>query len=188
MKNQSNAEVVKVVYDNHHNWLLQVGFNFCQDREKAEDLVQELYVYLLEMKDIGKIGYNSTVNLFYLYKILKSKFLNQIKQNNKITVLAIEEDYLNIEDLEYDEDKDREFESMLKTTKHLLESEIHWYDSKLLMTYINEKHSIASLHKATGISKSSIWTSLTKTKGYIKNSYDNKVTPQHETSSSKNRR
>lgn len=176
LKSQNNTQIVELVYKSHHSWLLQVAFNFCQDREKAEDLVQELYVYLLEMKDIGKIGYNTTVNLFYLYKILKSKFLNQTKQNKKITVLAIEEDYLEIEDIEYNEALDQEFEKMLSITKELLETEVHWFDSKLLQTYINEKHSIASLHVATGISKSSIWTSLSKTKQYIRNSYDREKT------------
>ena len=148
-----------------------MAYNFTQDKEAAEDLTQELYLYLMQMKDINKIRYNNTVNLFYLYKALKSKFLNGIKQSKKIQVLSIEEDFLEIEDLEYDYDKDEEFEVMLEATKGLLETDVHWFDAKLLQTYINEDHSIASLHKATGISKSSIWTSLTKTKSYIKQSY-----------------
>ena len=174
MKSLNNSEVVELVYNNHHTWLMQVAYNLTQDQENATDLVQELYVYLLEMKDIGKIRYNNTVNLYYLYKALKSKFLNQIKHNKKITLLPVEEDYLNIQDLEYDEDKDNEFEHMLKVTHNLLEVEVHWFDAKLLQTYINEDHSIASLHVATGISKSSIWTSLDKTRKYIKNSYEQK--------------
>jgi len=140
----------------------------------AEDLTQELYLYLMQMKDINKIRYNNTVNLFYLYKALKSKFLNSIKQSKKIQVLPVEEDYLEIEDQEYNYDKDEEFEVMLAATKDLLETDVHWFDAKLLQTYINEDHSIASLHQATGISKSSIWTSLDKTRKYIKNSYDSK--------------
>ena len=88
----NNAELVQVVYREHHKWLMQVAFNFTQDREAAEDLTQELYLYLLDMQDINKIRYNGTVNLFYLYKALKSKFLNGIKQSKKIQVLSIEED------------------------------------------------------------------------------------------------
>jgi DNA-directed RNA polymerase specialized sigma24 family protein len=171
LKEQTNTELVQLVYKEHHKWLLQVSFNFCQDKDAAEDLTQELYLYLMQMKDIDKIRYNNTVNLFYLYKALKSKFLNGIKQSKKIQVLPIEEDFLEIEDLEYDYDKDQEFETMLEATKELLDKEVHWFDSRLLITYLDENHSIASLHKATGISKSSIWTSLTKTKSYIKQSY-----------------
>jgi len=153
---------------------MQVAYNFTQDKEAADDLVQELYIYLLEMGDINKIRYNGTVNLFYLYKALKSKFLNNIKQNKKLNLLPVEEDYLEIEAEEYNLDRDDEFEKMLAHTRHLLEFEVHWYDSKLLQTYINESHSIATLHQVTNISKSSIWTSLSKTKTYIKESYANK--------------
>lgn len=172
----NNAELVKIVYQSHHVWITQVAYNFTQDKEAAEDLTQELYLYLMQMKDINKIRYNNTVNLFYLYKALKSKFLNGIKQNKKITILPVEEDYLEIEDQEYSYDRDEEFETMLAATKDLLETDVHWFDAKLLQTYINEDHSIASLHQATGISKSSIWTSLDKTRKYIKSSYDSKKT------------
>ena len=88
--------------------------------------------------------------------------------------MSIEEDFLEIEDLEYDYDKDEGFEKMLSATRELLDNEVHWFDSRLLALYLEESHSIASLHKATGISKSSIWTSLNKTKSYIKDSYASK--------------
>ena len=152
---------------------MQVAFNLTQDTDNAEDLIQEVYVYLMEMKDIEKIRYNGTVNLFYIYQTIKSKFLNSIKKSKKITILPIDEDFLEIEDLEYNIEKDEEFEVMLKQTKHLLENEVHWFDARLLSIYLEESHSIASLHKTTGISKSSIWTSLNKTKTFIKDSYAN---------------
>lgn len=186
MKKLTNNELVKIVYLNHHVWISQVAFNFTQDKDTADDLTQELYLYLIQMKDINKIRYNNTVNLFYLYKALKSKFLNGIKQSNKIQVVPIEEDFLEIEDQEYDYDKDQEFEVMLEATKGLLETNVHWFDAKLLQTYINEDHSIASLHRATGISKSSIWTSLDKTKKYIKNSYGQRDTSQRKEDNSEN--
>ena len=184
MKKLTNAELVKIVYYNHNAWIFQVARNLTQDEDKASDLVQELYLYLMQMKDINKIRYNNTVNLFYLYKTLKSKFLNNIKQNNKIQVLPVEEDYLEIEDIEYNYDKDAEFEIMLEATRGLLEKEVHWFDSRLLITYLNEDHSIASLHKATGISKSSIWTSLDKTRKYIKQSYEQSKAFQFQNSGS----
>ena len=182
----NNAELVQLVYKEHHKWLMQCAFNLTQDKEAADDLTQELYLYLMQMKDINKIRYNNTVNLFYLYKTLKSKFLNGIKQNKKIQVVPIEEDFLEIEDTQYDEARDEEFEIMLEATKHLLETEVHWFDSRLLITYLNEDHSIASLHKATGISKSSIWSSLDKTRKYIKHSYGQRDTSQLKEDNSKN--
>lgn len=172
LSNLSNTKIVEIVYKNHHVWISQVAYNFTQNSIDAEDLVQELYVFLMEMNDINKIRFNDTVNLFYIYKILKSKFLNGKKKSSKINILPIEEDYLDLEDTVYNVEKDMEFEKMLSITNHLLEDNVHWYDSKLLQTYVNEGHSIASLHKATGISKSSIWTTIDKTRKYIKYSYE----------------
>jgi DNA-directed RNA polymerase specialized sigma24 family protein len=151
---------------------MQVAVNFTNNRVDAEELVQDLYVSLLEMKDINKIKYGDTVNLFYLYKMIKSRYLNNLKKAKQATTVQIEEDIFTIEATEYNYELDEEFEVMLAKTKHLLESDIHWFDSRLLTTYLEEDHSIASLHVATGISKSSIWTSLTKTKRYIKESID----------------
>ena len=168
-----NSKLVEIVYINHHSWILQVAFNFTQDTNSAEDLTQELYVYLMEMKNIDKIRYNNTVNLFYIYKIVKSKFLNSIKQSKKLNLTQINEDYLEVAEEIYNEDKDAEFERLIAKTKHLLETEVHWFDSKLLQTYVDENHSIASLHKVTGISKSSIWTSLNKSKQYIRENINN---------------
>jgi len=168
-----NSKLVEVVYLNHHKWILQVAFNFTQDINTAEDLTQELYVYLMEMKNINKIKYNNTVNLFYIYKIVKSKFLNSLKQSKKMNLTEINEDYLDVPEEVYNEDKDTEFEELIRKTKHLLETEVHWFDSKLLQTYVDEDHSIASLHKVTGISKSSIWTSLNKSKQYIRENINN---------------
>ena len=120
---------------------MQVAFNLTQDKDISEDLIQETYCYLLEMKDINKIRYNGTVNLFYIYKILKSKFLNSIKQNKKFIILPVEEDFLEIQDIEYNEDADNEFEKILSITKHLLKEEIHWYDSKLFQIYERDQPS-----------------------------------------------
>jgi len=176
LKKLTNAELCELIHKHHHKWLSQVAYNFTLDKDNAEDLIHEVYVYLMEMKDIEKIRYNGTVNLFYIYKTIKSKFLNSIKQSKKVTILPIEEDFLEIEDFEYNLEKDEEFKKMLEQTRHLLENDIHWFDARLLLTYVEESHSIASLHIATGISKSSIWTSLDKTKKFIKTSYEESKT------------
>lgn len=172
MNQNKNSDLVSLVYRTHNIWLLQVAFNLTLDREKAEDLVQEAYVYLLEMENIDKIKYGNTVNLFYLYKLIKSKFLNNIKQTKKVNIVEVHEDYLNIEDQEYSLELDAQYEYKLESTLAMLSGSIHWYDSKLLVTYVSEEHSINSLHLSTGISKSSIWTSLNRTRQFIKNSYD----------------
>ena len=166
-KLMTNATMVDIIYKNQNKWLSQVAYKFTNTKLDAEELVQDLYLKLMEMKDINKIKYNNTVNLYYLYKMLRSIFLNQ--QKIKVNALPIDEDLINTHFEEYNYDADAEYEETLKQINEILEKDVHWFDHKLLKTYLDEDHSIKSLSKVTGISSSTIWTSLSKTKTFVKN-------------------
>jgi DNA-directed RNA polymerase specialized sigma24 family protein len=160
-----NNQVVEMTYKRHNTWLLQVSYNFTNNKDKARELVQDLYVKLLEFKNINKIMYKQDVNLFYLYKMLTSIHLNGIKKI--VNVLPIDDDLLNKPADSYSYEADNEFERMVELTHEALDKE-YWFGKKLLEVYINEDHSIQSLHDATCISNSTIWTQLNKTKNSVR--------------------
>ena len=166
----TNSQRVELVYKKHHNWLIACAYNLTQDQEDAESLIQDVYLQLLEMQNLEKIVYNETdLNLFYLYKIIKSKFLNNVKADQKLNKTALKEDLRESKaDEEYDHQRDENTERLLELVDEALNDELHWFDSKLFVTYIEENHSIQSLHNATKISKNAIFTSLRKTKTLIK--------------------
>jgi DNA-directed RNA polymerase specialized sigma24 family protein len=161
-----NNQLVTHTYKKHHTWLLQCAYNLTNNKDKAEDLTQNLYLKLMEMKDCKKIMYKQDVNLFYLYKMLRSIHLNAVKK--QVPSLPIDDDLLNKPAEEYSYEADNEFERVLQLTNEALELE-YWFGSKLLRVYIDEDHSIQSLHKATGISNSTIWTQMQKTKKNVRN-------------------
>ena len=80
-KLMTNATMVDIIYKNHHKWLSQVAYNFTNTKLDAEELVQDLYLKLMEMKDINKIKYNNTVNLYYLYKMYELILLEKFHYN-----------------------------------------------------------------------------------------------------------
>ena len=166
----TNAQRVELVYKKHNNWLLACAYNLTQNKEEAEELVQELYLKLMEMENLHKIVYNETdLNLFYLYKILKSSFLNNVKSAQKRNLTALKDDAVsNIAEEEYDDQRDQNTEELLLLVEQTLSGSMTWFDSKLFITYLEENHSIQSLHNATKISKNAIFTSLRKTKTLIK--------------------
>jgi len=82
-------------------------------------------------------------------------------------MLPIDEELYNLSHSEYDEIADAEFEQLLSLTNEALQQE-YWFGRQLLKVYVDEDHSIQSLHDATGISNSTIWTQLNKTKKFIK--------------------
>jgi DNA-directed RNA polymerase specialized sigma24 family protein len=147
---------------------MAVAYNFTQDKSKAEELVQNLYLRLLELPNISKIKHNNDINLFYLYKMIRSMFLNSTKK--QINVIPINEEIINnFEDITYNIDEDNEHEQLVVTVNHILENDIDWFSRLLLKIYLDDDHSIESLHKETKISKSTIWSSLSKTKKFVKN-------------------
>jgi DNA-directed RNA polymerase specialized sigma24 family protein len=161
----TNSELVEQTYRKHNTWLLQVSYNFTNSKDKSQELVQDLYVKLMEFKDIQKIMFKDDVNLFYLYKMLKSIHLNGLKRFK--STLPIDDDLLNKPADEYSYAADSDFERMLELTNEALDK-FNWFDSHLLRVYLDEGHSIQSLHKATLISASTIWSSQQKTKKYIR--------------------
>ena len=167
-----NSKMVEHTYRKHNTWLLQVAYNFTSNKDTAEELVQDLYLRMMEMKDITKIMYKEDINLFYLYKMLRSIHLNGLKKQTNH--LPIDDDLLNLQADEYSIDADNEFEELLALSNEALDS-LHWFDAKLLRVYLDDDHSIQSLHDATGISNSTIWTSMKKTKQYVKDYVQNKT-------------
>lgn len=166
----TNSERVAALYKRHHNWLCACAHNLTGNKDDAESLIQDVYLQLLEMPDLEKIIYNTTdLNLFYLYKIIKSKFLNNIKAAQKLNKVALKPELVdNKAEEEYSEEEDENTEKLLELVNNTLESELTWFDSKLFTTYIEDDHSIQSLSIATKISKNAIFTSLRKTKTLIK--------------------
>jgi DNA-directed RNA polymerase specialized sigma24 family protein len=163
----NNNTVVEEVYNKHREWLIKVAYNFTRDHDDANELLQEMFIYLLEMDNIEKIRYKDSVNLFYLYKIIKTKYLS--KKIPKNTTVELPEDETTTD--EYDYAADEEFERLYASVTHELSdsgSNLRWFDKRLLTIYIEENHSLTSLSKATKISRSACWNSINRTKKYLK--------------------
>ena len=161
----TNSQLVEHTHRKHHTWLLQVSYNFTNSKDKSQELVQDLYLKLMEYKDVTKIMFKDDVNLFYLYKMLRSIYLNGLKRLKPS--IPLDDDLLNKPADEYSYEADNDFERMLELTNEALDK-FNWFDSHLLRVYLDEDHSIQSLHKATKISASTIWSSQQKTKKYVR--------------------
>ena len=168
----TNNQLVEHTYKKHNVWLMQCAYNFTGSKDKANELVQDLYLRLLELQDIKKIMYKGDINLYYVYKMLRSIYLNG--QKKSITMLPIDEELYNLSTSEYDEQADSDWERALALSNEALD-QLYWFDTKLFRVYIEENHSIQSLHNATGISNSTIWTSMKKTKQYVRDYVKNKT-------------
>tara|TARA_R100000081_G_scaffold58590_1_gene28979 strand:+ start:243 stop:635 length:393 start_codon:yes stop_codon:yes gene_type:complete len=110
------------------------------------------------------ISYGDEINHFYIYRILRSLFIDLCRKEAKITKVNVE--YLEkfVEEEEVQQYKD--IEGKMKELDSLLDK-IYWYDKKVF-DLISGGMSIAELSKNSGISYYSLYNTYKNVKNLIK--------------------
>ena len=91
------------------DWI-RIAYNMTEDMDEAKDLVQEMYVVVLEGKrSIKDITYKDEINRYFVWKLLRSLFIdNYRKKNSKKSIktceLIIDKDDRIIEEYNLSED------------------------------------------------------------------------------------
>lgn len=166
MTAKERNNIITNLYNTQHKWLLACAFNLTKNQEDAEELVQQLYLQLMEMNNLDKIIYQGdSLNQYYLYKIIKSLFIKSTKVESHSTITPAIEDTYEGDDFMED---DGGIEHRIQGYIHDALQNLPWFDVRLWEVYSNEKHSIVSLHKATKISTSTIWSSQQQLKKFVK--------------------
>jgi len=142
--------------------------SFGCNKSTAEDLTQEMYLKLATMLKDNKgldIYYDeSQINHFYIYRILRSLFIDLCRKEKKITKVNIE--YLErfVEEEEATNDKD--ILGKMQQLNNLLDK-VYWYDKKVF-DLVSDGMSIAELSKKSGISYYSLYNTYKNVKSLIK--------------------
>ena len=142
--------------------------SFGCNKSTAEDLTQEMYLKLATMLKDNKgldIYYDeSQINHFYIYRILRSLFIDLCRKEKKITKVNIE--YLErfVEEEETTNDKD--ILGKMQQLNNLLDK-VYWYDKKVF-DLVSDGMSIAELSKKSGISYYSLYNTYKNVKSLIK--------------------
>ena len=133
--------MLEKVYKSHNKWIntvLKLGAN----KQEAQDIVGSMYLTIGQMLNKGlDISYGDDVNYFYIYKTLKTSYLQMClkkKKENK-TSIDLVLDLASGEYIDYNEAND------------LVEQELdklHWYDKKVY-TMVQDEYSITELSKKT---------------------------------------
>tara|TARA_R110000851_G_scaffold163082_1_gene306890 strand:+ start:352 stop:828 length:477 start_codon:yes stop_codon:yes gene_type:complete len=147
--------IVKI-YEDHAKWI-NTTLKFGCTKEEAEDIVGDMYLIIGKMLNKGlDITYGDQVNYYYIYKTLKTSYLQlynkKKKQNNVPLDLVV--DLTSGEYINYDE-KNNIVVNELET--------MHWYDKKVFELIQNE-YSITELSNKTNISYHSLYNTYRKTK------------------------
>lgn len=157
--------LVEVSYKKHKDWI-NIVKSFGCNPSNAEDIVQEMYIQIIQDVDKGlDLWYGDDVNHYYCYKVLRGIYLNIYKKEAKVIKKYIEEineikqaEELGIDEIEYAKRKQQIDDIM---------NNMYWYDRKVFEIIASGK-SIASLSRETSISYFSLYNTYRMAIKHIK--------------------
>ena len=148
----------------HKDWYRIVKSFGCEG-DKCEDIVQEMYLKVHTLINSGTdISYGDEINHFYIYRILRSLFIDLCRKEKKI--IKVNVDYLEKFVEEEETQKEKDIEGKMKELDTLLDK-VYWYDRKVF-DLVSEGMSIAELSKKTNISYYSLYNTYKNVKSLIK--------------------
>jgi len=152
--------MLEKVYESHNKWINTV-LKMGASQYEAEDVVGSMYLILGKMLNKGlNISYGDDVNYFYIYKTLKTSYLQMClkkKKENKISIDLV----LDLESGEY-----IDFNEANETVEAELKN-LHWYDRKVY-NMIQDEYSITELSRKTNITYHSLYNTFRKVKDRLK--------------------
>lgn len=148
------------VYESHNKWINTVKKMGCTEQE-AEDITSDMYLIIGKMLNKGlDISYGDEVNYYYIYRTLRTSFLqlkNRLTKEAKVPL----ELTLDIESMQY-VDFERVNDEVLDEL-----NKMHWYDRKVY-ELIQGGYSVTDLSKKTNIRYHSLYNTYRKTKDKLK--------------------
>jgi len=146
----------------HNDWI-RIVQSFGCDLMTSEDYVQDMYLKIHEysQKHDNSILYNDTeVNYYFVYKVLRSIWLNTLKEHNKYVEYNSTDIVRSTADL-YDSKEIRDqMESKL--------NKLYWYDRKIFEMVYKDGISMLQISDRTGIDYCSIKRTIRKVKKILK--------------------
>jgi len=168
-----NNKRLDVLFRNSHGWLSAVAFNLSKDKEVADELVGELYLYLAE-KCNPALWYLNSFNLMYCHAFLNSRFLNRVKAAKRNVELCDSYDEVETEyDIDVDEKIDDVYNKMVDELKRLEKTRL-WAPSKIYQMYAFDKEmTFEKLASELKLSKSTVYLNCKKIKKHLKDNLEN---------------
>ena len=149
------------IFKKHQIWI-DIVCTFGCNKETAEDIVMEMYIKIdKKLKEGLDIDFGETdYNYYYIFKTLKSLFLDLKRKEKNIYIIDINElkDTPHDVGVNYNEAYEKIQEGLNK---------MYWYNKKVF-ELIEGGESIAQLSRKTGIAYHSLYNTYVKVKKNLK--------------------
>ena len=160
-------------YKDSNIWLHQVSYNITKNREESEDLVADLWEYLIK-KCNPKLFWHDSYNRMYAMAFLKHRWINKVKKLNRIKYVGdiVHDDPFEEYDYDLDQNVEKAHEEVMSEIKRLQRTRM-WTSAKLYEMYWTSEDTLQELADKIGISKSTVFIGIKKVRKHLKNVVDN---------------
>ena len=130
----------------------------------ASDIVQMVFLRLLEMESEGRTNFyeEDSLNFFYVYRSCINTALKYQRAKKKINKISLEDIDLEFEDIP---ETKAAMEKLIQKMEQEM-SDLHWYDEKMLRIHM-EGNSMNKIHRESDIGLTSIKNTIKNGKARI---------------------
>lgn len=165
----SNNEYVEKLYKKYDELVKICNFNNLFGTD-VDDILQELFIILLQHKNIDRYASENEPNMYIIFAIIKNLIYHYRNKKNKIIESYTLIDEIGVYDYtDENEDADR-YEFVLSEINKI----DYWFDREIITLYITYKHTIRSLSRETKISFSTIQPIIHNFKNQVKYNWKEK--------------
>lgn len=145
-----------------HNTWVDIVSTFGCTRTIAEDITQEMYIKIqLQVEKGLDITYEDDINYYYIFKTLKSLFLDLKRKQKGIVMVSIDDEYVKSMGKAI-ATEDVNFDSAYQDVEDEL-SKMYWWNRKVF-EIVNEGESIAEFSRKSKISYTILYNAYRKVK------------------------
>ena len=159
-------DILILIAKKHNTWV-DIVCTFGCNKSLAEDITQEMYIKIQLQLEKGTLNimYKDEINYYYVFKTLKSLFIDLKRKNKNITILSIEGSVPYLREKIFAQqilESDINFDQTNKRIQNAL-SKMYWYDRKVF-EIINSGESISDFSRKSKIKYYSLYWTYKKVK------------------------
>ncbi len=145
---------MELLFQKNNDWI-EICKSFGLDEETAKDLTQEMYIKIQLKIENDKldISYNDEINYYYIFKTLRSMFIDLYRKKKKVTIVRNLTEYKKSDTYVNYDDKYKQIQDQL--------NKMYWYNKKVF-EIVNSGTSIAELSRKSGIPYYSLYNTYKK--------------------------
>jgi DNA-directed RNA polymerase specialized sigma24 family protein len=169
-KEAEHQKRVSNLYKQSHNKLIKYAYKLTSNMVEAEELVSNLYEYLLVKQNDKLFWGENTYNILYCNRFIYSRFINSKTRGPQYQSLSD----IEIEDDEYDDELDyavMELHNEILNELKQLERTKMWASAKIFGLYVMSDKSLQKVADDIGISKSTTFLAVKKIRNHLKEKF-----------------